>query len=155
MFNVPDSNLSGKKSGWVSECDKLPVPPNINGLQISFNLLSIIKPPIPWGPNRLLWPVKAKAFNDKSLKLISSTPALWALSNIKYIPSFLHKSPICFIGWIDPTTLEAWVITINFVLDLINFSISFISTIPRIFALTMSISIFKLLLHLVKYLMKM
>lgn len=101
MFNVPDSNLSGKKSGWVNECDKLPVPPDINGLQISFNLSSIINPPIPWGPNRLLWPVKAKAFNDKSLKLISSTPALCALSNMKNIPSFLHKSPICFIGWIE------------------------------------------------------
>ena len=148
MFNVPDSNLSGKKSGWVNECDKLPVPPRIKGLHILFNSSSIINPPIPWGPNKLLWPVKAKALNDKSLKFISSTPALWALSNIKNMPSFLHKSPISLIGWIEPTTFDAWVITINLVFDLIKFFISFTSTIPILFASTISKSIFNVFFKL-------
>ena len=83
IFNVPDSNLSGKKSGCVKEWDKLPVPPKIVGVQISFSLSSMINPPIPCGPRRLLCPVKANAFNENSLKSILSTPALWALSNMK------------------------------------------------------------------------
>ena len=61
IFNVPDSNLSGKKSGWLSAWERLPVPPNINGSHISLSSSLIIKPPIPWGPSKLLWPVNAKA----------------------------------------------------------------------------------------------
>ena len=53
------------------------------GVQILFNLSSMINPPIPWGPRRLLCPVKANAFNENSLKSILRTPALCALSNMK------------------------------------------------------------------------
>ena len=83
IFNVPDSNLSGKKSGWLSAWERLPVPPNINGSHISLSSSLIIKPPIPWGPSKLLWPVKAKALKLNSAKSTGSTPALWALSKIR------------------------------------------------------------------------
>ena len=132
IFNVPDSNLSGKKSGWLSAWERLPVPPNINGSHISLSSSLIIKPPIPWGPSKLLWPVKAKALKLNSAKSTGSTPALWALSKIKNILFFLQSSPISFIGWIDPMTLEAWVRTISFVLGFISLLILSTLSIPKL-----------------------
>jgi len=63
---VPLSNLSGKKLGWIISEETLPVPPTISEEHISFIELSIIKPPIPCGPNKLLCPVKASALQFKS-----------------------------------------------------------------------------------------
>ena len=120
IFNVPDSNLSGRKSGWFSAWERLPVPPKINGRHISFSSSLIIKPPIPCGPSKLLWPVKVKALKFNSEKSTESTPALWALSKIKNILFSLQSFPISFIGWIVPKTLEAWVRMISFVLGFIK-----------------------------------
>ena len=60
---------------------------------------------------------------------------------MKNMPCFLHTSPISLIGWIEPVTFEAWVITISFVLGLIKFFILFTSIIPRALAWTISKSI--------------
>ena len=72
IFKVPHSNLSGRKSGWVKREELLPVPPTKTDLASAFNLSSIIKPPIPWGPRRDLCPVNVKALKDKNINKIWS-----------------------------------------------------------------------------------
>ncbi|OPX93360.1 MAG: hypothetical protein A4E53_00263 [Pelotomaculum sp. PtaB.Bin104] len=57
MFRVPDSNWSGKKSGWISLSELLPVPPLTMGE--SSIPSRTYNPPVPCGPRRDLWPVKA------------------------------------------------------------------------------------------------
>jgi len=78
-----------------------------------------MNPPIPWGPRRLLCPVKAIALAFTEFMLSSRTPAPCDESTIKNTFFSLQILPTSAIFWIDPVTFEAWVNTTNFVSDVI------------------------------------
>ena len=103
-----------------------------------------MKPPIPCGPNRLLWPVNAIASAFNLFISISITPADWAVSITKNILCFLAIYPIEAISWIDPVTLDAWDIIISLVFGFILFSISRGLMKPVLFAFTNVTSILEL-----------
>ena len=73
--------------------------------------------------------------------LICRTPAPWEESTKNNILYFSHNAPIEYKFCIEPVTLDACVITISFVLDVILLSISFILMNPLESASTISISI--------------
>ena len=92
LFNVPASNLSGKKEGWSKELEWLPVPPVISGLTASAPRSLKANPPIPANPYKLLCPVKANTSMAIWVIFIGRKPAVWAASKTV-------NNPFCLAHW--------------------------------------------------------
>ena len=111
-FGVPLSNLSGQSSGWISNSERLPVPPRNSGSMSTVSTRSpITRPPVPGGPSKALWPVNASRSMPCACMSMGTAPAVCAASTSSSAPARWASAATCAIGRMVPMTLLAWLST--------------------------------------------